>query len=208
MKEEDISYKTVIEWVVLIVVAVLLLNWATIKVFGSPLLDFSIGLVALLAVATVVAYFVKATVAIIKFCSKARWRTERVFAITFVALFCTLSIPHLFMEWKLAPLKRDFVWICEEGKFNRSIVPVGVNQTITIADFDGRLDNLIAQRTAILERYHYLPRYTGGWWFSESFFRSRVIMVYVFTYTPKKLYDRLFPAKWSGPSQGSMVNKT
>lgn len=207
MNEENVSYKTVVEWTVLLVLAVLCLNWATMNFFGSSLLDFAIGIFFLFVVATIGAYFAKLVVATIAFFFARRWQTRRVFSISFVAFFSLIYIPHIFMEYKLAALKREFISVCEEGKFNRSIVPTGINQSITVADFDGRLDALISQRTAILKKYHYLPTYTGGWYFSESFFRSRVIMVYVFTYTPKKLYDRLFPAKWSGPPQGSAVNK-
>lgn len=210
MKEEGVSYIRVIEWTVLLVLTVLGLNWGTEKFFGSPLLDFAIGIFFLLVVAAIGAYFLKLTVAAIGFLFARRWQTRQVFVISFVAFFSLIYIPHIFMEYKLAPLKKEFVGICEEGKFNRSIVPVGVNQTITVADFDGRLDDIIARRTAILKRYHYLPGYTGGWWFSESFFRSRVIMVYFFTYTPKKLYDRLFPKpiQTTGPPPvGGAVNK-
>lgn len=208
MKEENISYKAVVEWTVLLVAAVLFLNWGTEKFFGSPLLDFAVGIFFLFVGAVGGAYFVKLVVSAIGFLFARRWQTRRVFAISFVAFFSLIYIPHIFMEYKLAPLKKEFIGICEEGKFNRSIVPVGVNQTITVADFDGRLDGLVQKRTAILKKYHYLPNYTGGWYFSESLFRSRVIMVYVFTYTPKKLYDRLFfPTKWSGSPQGSTVNK-
>ena len=110
---------------------------------------------------------------------------------TVIALFILWLIPHLWMSYTLAPLKKEFDKIGRGGASGYYSTGEYVDgRAVNELDFGGQLSDVVERRSMVLFKHQYVPFGTGRWWCSQIGITKP--MAYLYTFVPRSTYRWAF----------------
>lgn len=181
-------------WFLAVIAAITGLHFSAEALLGYSILEFVFELMLVVFFSILFAVFLVWPVAAIlrRVLVQRLWpKAEPYFHLRWCLMwaFALLLIPHLWMSYKLAPLKREFTKVCNHGGYDvRFTGEHADGRPVNEADFGGKLDRLVEKRVLVLVKYQYVPYFTGAWRFSESFPASVTSCAYVYTFLPRPVY--------------------